>query len=158
MIIYVGCDHAGLDLKLKVMAALPDIEWKDMGTFGPESVDYPDYADKVCRAMVEVENQNKKNNIHDPIQGPALGLLICGSGQGMAIRANKYASIRAALCWADDISRLAREHNNANILCLSARYSAADQALQMIRTFMSTPFAGGRHQPRVDKLSTDTGC
>ncbi len=158
MVVYVGCDHAGLDLKLKVMAALPEVEWKDMGTHGPEAVDYPDYADKVCRQIAAVESHNKKNNILDPIEGPALGLLICGSGQGMAIRANKFTHIRAALCWADDISRLAREHNNANILCLSARYSSPDQAIQMMRTFMTTPFAGGRHLPRVGKLSTDTGC
>lgn len=88
--VYVGCDHAGLDLKLKVMAALSDVTWKDMGTFNGDSVDYPDYADKVCRNVAQVELENKKANIFDSIEGPAVGILICGSGQGMAIRANKY--------------------------------------------------------------------
>ncbi|WP_347356407.1 RpiB/LacA/LacB family sugar-phosphate isomerase [Bdellovibrio sp.] len=158
MLVYVGCDHAGLDLKLKVMAALPDIQWKDVGTHSADSVDYPDYADQVSREIVKVDLENKKNNIVDSKQGPALGLLICGSGQGMAIRANKYSHIRAALCWNDDIARLSREHNNANILCLSARFSSPDDAVKMIKTFLSTSFAGGRHQQRVDKLATDTGC
>lgn len=158
MIVYVGCDHAGLDLKLKVMAALPDIQWKDMGTHSADSVDYPDYANQVCREVVQVELQNQKNNLTDSQKGPALGLLICGSGQGMAIRANKFPQIRAALCWNNDIARLSREHNNANILCLSERFTSPDDAVKMIQTFLSTSFAGGRHQQRVDKLSSDTGC
>nr|BFD59629.1 ribose 5-phosphate isomerase B [Bdellovibrio sp. CKG001]BFD63008.1 ribose 5-phosphate isomerase B [Bdellovibrio sp. HM001] len=158
MLVYVGCDHAGLDLKLKVMAALPDIQWKDVGTHNSDSVDYPDYADLVSLEIVKVDLENKKNNIVDSQKGPALGLLICGSGQGMAIRANKYPNIRAALCWSEDIARLSREHNNANILCLSARFSSPDDAVKMIKTFLSTSFAGGRHQQRVDKLASDTGC
>lgn len=156
--VYVGCDHAGLDLKLKVMAALSDVTWKDMGTFNGDSVDYPDYADKVCRNVAQVELENKKANIFDSIEGPAVGILICGSGQGMAIRANKYPQIRAALCWNEDVARLSREHNNANILCLSARFTSPDQATKMINIFLATKFSDGRHRPRVEKLSGDTGC
>lgn len=154
MLVYIGCDHAGLDLKLKVMAAFPDIQWKDQGTFSPDSVDYPDYADKVCKEITTVELENKKNNVVDPLKGPAMGLLICGSGQGMAIRANRYPQVRAALCWNEDIARLSREHNNANTLVLSARFTAPDLAEKMVREFFKTSFEGGRHQRRVDKLSS----
>lgn len=152
MILYVGSDHAGLDLKLKVMAALPDLQWKDIGTFTADSVDYPDYAAAVCQELVKVELQNKEKGLHDSLEGPALGLLICGSGQGMVIKANRYKEIRAALCWNEDVARLSREHNNANVLCLGARFIAPDLAIKMIKTFVSTKFEGGRHQKRVDKL------
>jgi len=152
MTIYTGSDHAGLDLKLKMMAAYPELEWKDMGTFTSDSVDYPDYANKVCEALVQVEKENTKKNIPDPLDGPAMGLLICGSGQGMAIRANRFKEIRAALCWNDEIAALSREHNNANILCLSARFTSPDLAIKMFKTFLATKFAGGRHQNRVTKL------
>lgn len=158
MNIFVGCDHAGLDLKLKVMAALPELNWKDQGTFNGDSVDYPDYADKVCKEIVQVELQNQKTTVQDSLQGSAMGILICGSGQGMAIRANRYPQVRAALCWNEDIARLSREHNNANILVLSARFTSPDLAVKMIKEFFKTSFEGGRHQRRVEKLSTDTGC
>ncbi len=158
MKVYAGCDHAGLDLKLKVISAFPEIEWIDLGTHTPDSIDYPDYADKVAREIVKVESQNKQKDLKDSLEGEALGLLICGSGQGMAIRANKYKDIRAALCWDTNIAALSREHNNANILCLSARYSSFESAIEMLATFLRTPFAGGRHEQRVNKLSSDTGC
>lgn len=158
MILYVGSDHAGLDLKLKVMAALPDIQWKDLGPYNGDSVDYPDYANSVCKEIVQVELQNQKSGIQDPLQGPAMGLLICGSGQGMAMRANKFKDIRAALCWDQDIAKLSREHNNANILCLSARFTSPELAIKMLKVFLSTPFEGGRHAKRVAKLSSDTDC
>ena len=158
MKIYVGCDHAGLDLKLKVMAALPDIQWLDQGTKTSDSVDYPDYANLVCQEVSQVELQNQKASLQDSLEGTALGLLICGSGQGMAMRANKFKNIRAALCWQEDIAQLSRAHNNANILCLSARFTSPDLAVKMLKTFLSTPFEGGRHGKRVDKLSSDTDC
>ncbi len=158
MVVYVGCDHAGVDLKLKVMAALPHIQWKDLGTYTVESIDYPDYADKVCKHIVDLELENKRKKITDTLDSNTAGLLICGSGQGMAIRANRYPQIRAALCWNEDIARLAREHNNANILCLSARFTSPDQAEKIVQTFLQSKFEGGRHQRRVDKLSSDTGC
>lgn len=158
MVVYIGCDHAGLDLKLKVMAAFPEISWKDMGTHNGDSVDYPDYADQVCKNVVQAELENHKNKIADSLEGPALGVLVCGSGQGMAIRANRYPQVRAALCWNEDIARLSREHNNANIICLSARFASPDLAVKMVKEFLHTKFEGGRHQRRVDKLSSDTGC
>lgn len=158
MTIYTGCDHAGWDLKLKIMAAFPDIQWKDLGTHNGDSVDYTDYADQVCKQVCQSEVENKKNQISDSLDGPAMGLLICGSGQGMAMRANRYSQVRAALCWNDDIARLSREHNNANIICLSARFTSPDQAIKMVQTFLQTKFEGGRHQRRVEKLSADTGC
>jgi ribose 5-phosphate isomerase B len=152
MKIYAGCDHAGLDLKLKVIAAFPQIEWHDLGTHEISSVDYPDYANLVCQEIVRTETENKKNEIQDSLNGPALGLLICGSGQGMAIRANRHPEVRAALCWNEDVASLSREHNNANILCLGARFISPDLAIKMLQKFLSTTFAGGRHQQRVDKL------
>lgn len=158
MKIYIGCDHAGLDLKLKVIAAFPEFEWVDMGTHTTESIDYPDYADAVSREIVKADAKNLQAGIEDSLNGKVLGVLICGSGQGMAIRANKYKNIRAALCWDPQIAALAREHNNANILCLSARYSSFESAIEMISAFTSTPFSGGRHQQRVSKLSSDTNC
>lgn len=158
MVVYVGCDHAGVDLKLKVMAALPHIQWKDLGTYTVESIDYPDFADKVCKHIVDLELENKRKKITDTLDSNTAGLLICGSGQGMAIRANRYPQVRAALCWNEDIARLAREHNNANILCLSARFTSPDQAEKIVQTFLHSKFEGGRHQRRVDKLSSDTGC
>lgn len=158
MVVYVGCDHAGVDLKLKVMAALPHIQWKDLGTYTVESIDYPDFADKVCKHIVDLELENKRKKITDTLDSNTAGLLICGSGQGMAIRANRYPQVRAALCWNEDIARLAREHNNANILCLSARFTSPDQAEKIVQTFLQSKFEGGRHQRRVDKLSSDTGC
>lgn len=158
MVVYVGCDHAGLDLKLKVMAAMPHVQWKDMGTYTPDSVDYPDYANKVCEEIVKADLQSKKELKVDSKDGSAMGILICGSGQGMAIRANRFPNIRAALCWNEEIVHLSREHNNANILCLGARFLSPEQAAKMIEIFLQTPFAGGRHQGRVDKLSNELGC
>lgn len=158
MKIYVGSDHAGLEMKLKVMSELRELNWQDMGTFNGDSVDYPDYADKVCKHIVQVELENKKANIEDSLSGSALGILICGSGQGMAIRANRYPQIRAALCWSEEIAKLSREHNNANILCLSGRLIPFEENLKMIKAFLNTKFAGGRHATRVHKLSSDTGC
>lgn len=158
MIVYIGCDHAGFELKQKVVNSFPEIQWQDQGTFNGDSVDYPDYADLVCRNVTKAEIENKKNNIFDSLQGKVLGVLICGSGQGMAIRANKYPQIRAALCWNEESTRLAREHNNANVISLSARSTETDRAIAMLKIFFSTHFEGGRHQKRVQKLSGDTGC
>lgn len=158
MRIYVGCDHAGLELKLKVMAALPEIDWQDMGTHSPDSTDYPDYANKVCEKVTEEELSNKKHNIIDPLDGKALGLLVCGSGQGMAIRANRFPQVRAALCWNEDVARLSRQHNNANILSLGSRYVPEELAVKILKVFLETKFEGGRHSRRVEKLSNDTSC
>lgn len=156
MKISIGCDHAGLELKNKLISTLTDINWNDCGTFSSDSVDYPDFADKVCRAVTHATN--KEISLVDAIKISEMGILICGSGQGMAIRANRYTQIRAALCWNDEVTKLSREHNNANILCIGAKFVSYEEAVKMIHTFMQTPFSEGRHTQRVIKLSSDTGC
>ena len=109
----------------------------DLGTHTDQSVDYPDYANLLCDEVLK----NK-----------GLGILICGSGQGMAIRANKFKKIRAALCWSPEIAKLSREHNDANVLCLSGRHIAIETNFNIVETFLNTSFLGGRHLQRVEKL------
>ena len=139
--IWVGADHAGFKLKQDLIKKFPQFEWQDQGTFNEESVDYPDFATKVCEALKpELANAN------------TFGLLICGSGQGMVMKANRYPWIRAALCWNEELARLSRAHNNANVLCLAARHVDQTQNEKILETFMSSPFEGGRHQRRVEKL------
>jgi ribose 5-phosphate isomerase B len=133
----IASDHAGLELKTALLRALPTLPWQDLGTHSTESVDYPDYADKVC-ALVRAPTH--------------VGVLICGSGQGMAIRANRHRDIRAALCWHEEIARLSRAHNDANVLCLGARTMDFKACERILTTFLTTSFEGGRHTPRVEKL------
>lgn len=156
MKILIGSDHAGFDLKTKLVILLPEFEWADQGCFSLESVDYPDFADKVCREVSRAEENNNKENKFDSLDAAVLGLLICGSGQGMAMRANKYPHIRAALCWTTEVASLSREHNNANVLCLASRFTDVEAAAAMIKVFYKTAFVGGRHQKRVEKLSRIT--
>ncbi len=158
MKVLVGCDHAGLELKLKVIQSLPDLHWEDMGTYDSQSTDYPDYADKVCQKLSVIEKENINASREDSRAAEVMGLLICGSGQGMAIRANRFPFIRAALVWNDEIAQLSRQHNNANIICLGARFTSVPEAVRYIQTFLATAFEGGRHQKRVQKLSSDTHC
>ncbi|WP_198372709.1 ribose 5-phosphate isomerase B [Roseomonas rosulenta] len=136
----IASDHAGLPLKLALKAAL-EAEGHtviDLGTHGAESVDYPDYAAKVARAVAAG-------------QAP-FGVLVCGSGIGMAIAANRHTGIRAAVLHDSTEARLTRAHNDANIACFGARTIGVETALDALRTFLATPFEGGRHQRRVDKL------
>ena len=137
MDLYIACDHAGLPLKEHLIKKLSHINWKDLGTHSTDSVDYPDFADQVA---THVNNES-------------MGLLICGSGQGMAMRANKYPHIRAALCNTEELAQLSREHNNANVLCLGSRIISTELAEKILTTFLETNFEGGRHQRRVDKVS-----
>jgi ribose 5-phosphate isomerase B len=140
MAIPLASDHAGLPLKLALKAAL-EAEGHpvtDLGTHGPESVDYPDYATKVAEAITSG-------------QAP-FGILVCGTGIGMAIAANRHPGIRAAVLHDSTEARLTRAHNDANIACFGARTIGLETALDAIRTFLATPFEGGRHQRRVDKL------
>lgn len=137
--ILIASDHAGFDYKTKVIEAFSTWNWKDMGPSSTSSVDYPDFADLVASYI----NQNPNEK----------AILICGSGQGMCIRANKYPNVRAALCYNEDITVLSRQHNNANILCLGARGMDFDLAQRIVKIFFDTPFEGGRHSQRVDKLS-----
>lgn len=140
MNIGLACDHAGFELKEKVVKYLNSkgIETTDFGTFSNESCDYPDFAHKLATAV--------ENGQCYP------GISICGSGNGINITVNKHAKIRSALCWMPEIARLARAHNNANILAMPARFISEDTAYQIIDAFLTTDFEGGRHQIRIDKI------
>lgn len=142
MRIAVGSDHAGWPLKEPLVAVLIDRGWdvEDFGTFGTESVDYPDYAAKVAEAVARGDVDR--------------GLLLCGSGQGMCMSANKVSGVRAALAHDVVSARLARAHNDANVLTMGARFVAAPLAQEILLTFVSTEFAGGRHMRRVEKIET----
>jgi ribose 5-phosphate isomerase B len=139
MPIPIASDHAGLPLKQALVAALAaeGLSFNDLGTHGPESVDYPDFAHAVCS---RVEG------------GEAFGILVCGTGIGMAIAANRHPGIRAAVLHNATEARLTRAHNNANIACLGARMVGIEVALDAIRAFLATPFEGGRHERRLQKL------
>jgi len=140
MRIHIGSDHAGFELKQNLMTLLEDesVDWIDHGTFSIDSVDYPDFAHPTALAVEE---------------DGGVGVLICGSANGVCITANKHQGIRAALCWTAEIARLAREHNDANIICIPARFVSTEDALTMVGIFLTTPFEGGRHANRVSKIS-----
>lgn len=139
-ILALGCDHAGFILKeyLKTKLAENGYTVKDFGTYSDESVDYPDFAHKVAH---EVQTGNIKR-----------GILICGSGNGVNITANKYSNVRSALCWNEEISRLARLHNDANIIALPARFIEKELTWKILNVFLNTDFEGGRHLRRVEKI------
>ena len=139
--IAIGCDHAGFEYKQSVIKWLKDkgYEVKDFGTHTTESVDYPDFAHPTALSVESGES--------------AFGILICGSANGVNITANKHQGIRSALCWNNDVAKLARQHNNANIIALPARFVALHYAIEMIEYFMNTAFEGGRHENRVNKIS-----
>ncbi|MCL4319062.1 MAG: ribose 5-phosphate isomerase B [Firmicutes bacterium] len=140
MRIAVGADHAGWALKEVLVNYLMDQEWdvEDFGTFGPDSVDYPDYANKVALAVTNAEVER--------------GLLICGSGQGMCIVANKTPGIRASLAHDVISARLARQHNDANVLTMGARFVAPELAEEILAVWLATPYEGGRHARRLEKI------
>lgn len=138
--IWIGSDHAGIELKSAITEAIhKDYAIEDVGPFDTTSVDYPDYAKKVAESVAQNKN--------------ALGILICGSGIGMSIAANKVKGIRAALVHSVETAKLSRQHNNANILCLGARTTAPDLALEIVNTWLQTKFEGDRHQRRVEKIT-----
>ncbi|MFL1894463.1 ribose 5-phosphate isomerase B [Aquimarina sp. 2-A2] len=141
MKIAIGNDHAGTAYKFAVKSLLESegIEVINHGTDDTSSVDYPDFVHPVAKAVDT-----------DQVQ---FGILICGSGNGVAMTANKYTNVRAGLCWIKEITALSRQHNNANILCIPARYTSEAQVLEMVKTFIDTEFEGGRHQNRVTKIS-----
>lgn len=139
--IAVGGDHAGYSYK-KSLAEELQLQGHAIQDFGPDSeaaVDYPDHVHPLAAAVAK--------------QAVDFGILICGSGNGVAITANKHLHVRAALCWAPELAQLARRHNNANILCIPARFVTATVAQEMTQVFLNTPFEGGRHQNRVAKIS-----
>ncbi len=137
----IGSDHAGFAYKERIKEVLTALGWEfsDKGTQSIESTDYPDYAHPVAEM---VENGQA-----------AAGILICGSGNGVCMTANKHQGVRAALCWAKELAELARQHNNANVLCIPERFVDFDTAKAMVEAFLSTDFEGGRHERRAEKIS-----
>ena len=137
----MACDHGGFEMKeyLKVKLGKLGYEIEDMGTFSEESVDYPDMIHPLAKA------------VNDKVY--SAGIILCGSGNGAQMVANKYPEVRAALCWSLEQAKLAREHNNANILSLPGRFIGKELAMEMSLTFLNTEFEGGRHQRRVEKIS-----
>jgi ribose 5-phosphate isomerase B len=140
MKIVIGSDHAGFELKetLREFLVLEGHEVVDHGTYSLDSVDYPDFAHKVAN---DVNNGTIEK-----------GILVCGSGQGVCMTANKYQGVRAALAWTAEIAGLSREHNNANVVCLPARFIGVLEAKNVVKTFIETSFEGGRHERRVNKI------
>jgi ribose 5-phosphate isomerase B len=137
--IAIGSDHAGFEYKEMLRAFLSDHDVTDFGTYAPDSVDYPDFAHPVADAVES--------------RAATLGILVCGSANGVAITANKHQGIRAAICWQTEIAELARKHNNANILCIPARFISEELAKDITNLFLNTEFEGGRHGTRVGKIS-----
>jgi len=140
MKIAIGNDHAGTVYKFAIKTFLESIGHQvlNFGTDNEQSVDYPDFIHPVAESVAD--------------QKADLGIIICGSGNGAAITANKHQKVRAALCWNKELTQLARQHNNANILSIPARFVSQHQALDMVKAFLETPFDGGRHQQRIDKI------
>lgn len=139
--IAIGGDHAGFTYKGMVVELIKELgyEVQDFGPASDASVDYPDHVHPLAKAVVAKDAD--------------LGILICGSGNGVAMTANKYQEVRAALCWKPELAKLAREHNNANILCIPARFVSEEEAAEMVKIFLTTDFEGGRHQNRVNKIA-----
>jgi ribose 5-phosphate isomerase B len=140
MKIAIGNDHAGVDYKFAIIKLLNELGYEvtNFGTNTPESVDYPDYIHPVAEAV-----ENKQVDF---------GIILCGSGNGAAITANKHQGVRAALCWSKELVVLARQHNDANVLSLPARFISENQALDYVKTFLNTGFEGGRHTRRINKI------
>ena len=138
--IALGSDHAGFELKNDLIVYLVEkgYELADMGPDSADSVDYPDYAHKVATAVMD--------------GSACCGILICGSGNGVCITANKHKGVRAALCWEPEISSLAKQHNNANVICLPARFISQEKAFAIVDAYLNMEFEGGRHATRVDKI------
>jgi ribose 5-phosphate isomerase B len=137
--IAIGADHAGFDYKQVLLQALQASELKDFGTYSNESADYPDFAHPVASAVESGDFD--------------LGILVCGSANGVAITANKHQDIRAAICWNEELAELARKHNNANIVCIPARFISIEEAKKIVAVFLNTDFEGGRHATRVGKIA-----
>jgi ribose 5-phosphate isomerase B len=137
----IGADHAGFEYKTFIsdFLASKGLNIKDFGTYSADSVDYPDFAHPVASA------------VESGVAG--CGILICGSANGVAITANKHQGIRAALCWTKEVAQLARQHNNANVICIPARFVSTAVAEQMVHMFLDTAFEGGRHEKRVGKIA-----
>ena len=139
MKIAIGADHAGFEYKQALAEAVSAAEIKDFGTYSADSVDYPDFAHPVALAVESGEFD--------------FGILVCGSANGVAITANKHQGIRAAICWNIELAELARKHNDANIVCIPARFISLEDAKSIVTAFLNTSFEGGRHANRVNKMA-----
>ena len=140
MRVYIASDHAGYAMKEAIKRHFSDVfEWEDLGTHSSESVDYPDFAHPLAEAVAK-SPENR-------------AVLLCGTGNGVAMTANKHTDVRAALCWNTEIAALARQHNNANVVVLPARFIPEEEAFAIVNTFFNTPFEGGRHARRVEKIN-----
>jgi len=139
MKIAIGADHAGFEYKQALAEAVSAAEIKDFGTYSADSVDYPDFAHPVASAVESGEFD--------------FGILVCGSANGVAITANKHQGIRAAICWNIELAELARKHNDANIVCIPARFISLEDAKSIVTAFLNTSFEGGRHANRVNKMA-----
>jgi len=139
--IAIGSDHAGFEYKEELISFLEGkgLLFKDLGTHSKDSVDYPDFAHPVAQAVESGE--------------AAFGILLCGTANGVAITANKHKGIRAAICWGEEITKLVREHNDANVLCIPSRFVREGDAERMVQIFITTQFEGGRHKSRVEKIA-----
>lgn len=139
--IAIGCDHAGFEYKEDIISFLEGkgLDYKDFGTYSTEAVDYPDFAHPVATSV-----ENKET---------AFGILICGSGNGVAITANKHQQVRAAICWGEELAELARKHNDANIICIPSRFVREGVVEKMVDIFLHTEFEGGRHEKRKEKIA-----
>ncbi len=139
--IAIGSDHAGFDYKEELISFLEGkgLPFKDFGTYNKDSVDYPDFAHPVALAVEKGE--------------ASFGILLCGSANGVAITANKHQGIRAAICWGEELAQLARAHNDANVICIPARFVREGDAEKMVGIFITTDFEGGRHNRRVEKIA-----
>ena len=140
MKILIGNDHAGYSLKLSIIKNLEDkYEFFDKGSYSDESVDYPDYA-----SIIAKEIQSEKGD---------LGIIICGTGNGVCMTANKFKGIRAVICFNEEIAKLAKQHNNANIICIPSRFIKVEEAMKIIESFILEKFEGGRHERRIKKIN-----
>ena len=144
-LIPIGSDHAGVELKARLIEELRALGYEplDLGTTGTESVDYPDFAHAVAERVERRE--------------AGRGVLLCGTGLGMSYAANRHPGVRAAVAWSPEVARLAREHNDANVLVLPARFVSADEGVEILRTWLDTAFAGGRHSRRIAKIDREQG-
>ncbi|MBL4656011.1 MAG: ribose 5-phosphate isomerase B [Bacteroidia bacterium] len=137
----IGCDHAGYQLKEQLKEFLEEEDYilKDFGTYSEDSTDYPDYAHSLAESVEKKEVD--------------FGILMCGSGNGINMTANKHQDVRAALCWKEELAKLARQHNDANIISLPARFISFEEAKEIVTAFLNTAFEGGRHEKRVNKIN-----
>lgn len=154
--LFIASDHAGFELKSHFIKTLSSPvlgiwNWEDLGPANADRVDYPDFAKNLCEKLLQRRSTENSANINSNASS-SFGILICGSGQGMAITANRHKGIRAALAWSQDSAKLSREHNDANILCLGARLIEKDLAVKLVETFLTTSFEGGRHSERISKI------